>query len=245
MEGPPIRYSGRDGREADAFAFDFKTRQPLDQPLVPAVPGDRFVDRAGGGSRSIEDVARELCAAGPIAVVGTYDGDFHHDPNKPSDYSFSAYAIDVDLDAETGAVSIRNALLVVDVAQIVNPIAHQGQIDGGFVYGIGGALMEEIPIDDKGRAQTPSLNDYKLPTMMDIPPFRTVHVRAPGGWGPFGAKMAGELSNSGVAPAIVNAIYDAAGVRIATFPVTAERVYEALARNIDGRGRRAVDDAVG
>jgi CO/xanthine dehydrogenase Mo-binding subunit len=205
-----------------------KLKAALEARSGMTIAVDRFVDPNGGASRSIEEVAREICGTGPIAVVGTYDGDFHHVPGKPGDYSFSAYAIDVDLDVDTGAVKVRNALLVVDVAQIINPVAHQGQIDGGFIYGIGGALMEEIPIDDKGRPQTPSLNDYKLPTIMDIPPFRTVHVPAPGGWGPFGAKMAGELSNSGVAPAIVNAIYDAAGVRIPNFPVTAERVFDAL-----------------
>ena len=121
-----------------------------------------------------------------------------------------------------------------DVGQIINPIGHQGQIDGGFIYGIGGALMEEMPVDESGRLATASLNDYKLPTIMDIPPFRTVLVEGAPGRGPFGAKMAGELSNSGVAPAIVNAIALAAGVRLFEFPITSERLFEALLAK-DGR----------
>ena len=206
-----------------------KLRAELEARSGMVIREDRFVDPITGRSIAIEDLAPELCTDGPIEVIGTYDGDYHHDPHSPGDYSFSAYAIDVDLDAQTGAIAVRNALLVVDVGQIINPIAHDGQIEGGFVYGIGGALMEEIPINDKGRPETPSLNDYKIPTMMDLPPFRMVKVRAPDvAYGPFGAKMAGELSNSGVAPAIVNALCEAAGVRVFAFPVTAERVYDAL-----------------
>ena len=88
--------------------------------------------------------------------------------------------------------------------------------------------MEELPVDESGKVTTLSLGEYKLPTMMDIPPFRTVLVRAEPGAGPYGAKMAGELSTSGVAPALANAIYRAVGVRLSEFPVTSERVYEAL-----------------
>jgi CO/xanthine dehydrogenase Mo-binding subunit len=67
-----------------------------------------------------------------------------------------------------------------------------------------------------------------VPTMMDLPPLRTILVEAPA-QGPYGAKMAGELSNSGVAPGIANAVYDAVGVRLFSFPITSERIYEELA----------------
>ena len=159
-------------------------------------------------------------------MTGAYDGDFHD--SKDGDYSCSAFCLDVAVDRDTGAVRIVDALLVAEVGQIINPIAHQGQLDGGFIYGVGGALMEEMPVDESGKIQTLSLGEYKLPTIMDIPPFRTVFVESAPGKGPYGAKMAGELSNSGVAPALVNAIADAVGVRVARFPVTSERVYAAL-----------------
>lgn len=122
---------------------------------------------------------------------------------------------------------ITDVLFVTDVGQIISPVGHQGQIDGGFVYGLGGALMEELPVDESGKITTLSLGEYKLPTMRDLPPFRTVLVPA-SGLGPYGAKMAGELSNSGVAPALANAIYNAVGVRLQTFPLTSERIYHAL-----------------
>ncbi len=88
--------------------------------------------------------------------------------------------------------------------------------------------MEEVTLDESGKVETQSLGEYKLPTIRDMPPLRTVLVRARDAQGPFGTKMAGELSNSGVAPAIANAIYAAAGVRLDRFPLTAERVYRAL-----------------
>jgi CO/xanthine dehydrogenase Mo-binding subunit len=131
------------------------------------------------------------------------------------------------VDGETGAFEILDTLFVTDVGAIINPVAHQGQLDGGFIYGLGGAVMEEMPADESGKITTLSLGEYKLPTINDLPPFRTVLVPSEG-QGPYGAKMAGELSNSGVAPALINAIYNAAGVRLNEFPITSERIYDAL-----------------
>jgi putative selenate reductase molybdopterin-binding subunit len=190
------------------------------------------------GSFSAADGTRTLSYAdgvaaatknGPVHVVGEFDGT-KHDAEHPADYSFSAFAFDVRVDTGTGAFDVRDALLVADVGTILNPVAHQGQIDGGFVYGWGSSTMEEMPIDESGKLTSLSLGDYKIPSMRDIPPMRTILVAAPGAGGPFGSKMAGELSNSGVAPALVNAVAKAAGVRLSEFPVTAERIYTALQR---------------
>ena len=85
-----------------------------------------------------------------------------------------------------------------------------------------------MPIDESGKLTSLSLADYKIPSMKDIPPLRTVLVEAPAAGGPYGAKMAGELSNSGVAPALMNAVSNAAGVRLHEFPITAERIFTAL-----------------
>ena len=166
--------------------------------------------------------AAVLCAEGDVATEGSYV------PDGPDDFSFCGFAIETDVDLETGALRVTDAVIVCDVAEIINPIGHQGQIDGGFAAGIGSALMEEITLDESGKVETLSLGEYKLPTMRDMPPLRTVLVRARGAQGPFGTKMAGELSNAGVAPAIANAIYDAAGVRLDRFPLTSERIYDAL-----------------
>jgi CO/xanthine dehydrogenase Mo-binding subunit len=87
--------------------------------------------------------------------------------------------------------------------------------------------MEDLVIED-GRVATPSLGEYKLPTSMDMPPLEIIYVPTTVGPGPFGAKMAGEATNSQVAPAIANAIADAVGVRITETPLSAEKVRRAL-----------------
>jgi CO/xanthine dehydrogenase Mo-binding subunit len=88
-----------------------------------------------------------------------------------------------------------------------------------------------MPIDESGKLTSLSLGDYKIPSMKDIPPMRTILVETRSAGGPYGSKMAGEMTNSGVAPAIVNAVANCAGVRLAEFPITAERIYAALARS--------------
>jgi CO/xanthine dehydrogenase Mo-binding subunit len=201
-------------------------RDELEKRSGMKLRDDAFVG-AGGTRESFEAVAARLCADGPIEVAGTYDGN-HDDPHHEGDFTFTAFSIEVDVDRETGTLRVTDALMVCDVGEIINPVAHQGQIDGGFIYGIGTALMEELLIDESGKVTTLSLGEYKLPTMMDIPPFRSVTIAGTPGEGPGGAKMAGELSNTGVAPAIANAVYNAVGVRLTEFPMTSERLYEAL-----------------
>jgi CO/xanthine dehydrogenase Mo-binding subunit len=187
---------------------------------------DRFFGE-GGRSETFEAVAARVCADGPIEVIGQHDAT-HHDAHHEGDFTFSAYSIDVDVDRETGALTIADVLVVIDVGEIINPVAHQGQIDGGFIYGLGSSLMEETVTDESGKVATLSLGEYKLPTIMDIPPFRTVLVTGNPGEGPYGAKMAGELTNTGVAPAIANAVHNAVGVRLTELPITSERIYTAL-----------------
>jgi CO/xanthine dehydrogenase Mo-binding subunit len=114
-----------------------------------------------------------------------------------------------------------------DVGQIVNPIGHQGQIEGAIMQGIGYALMEEVQVED-GRVTTLSLGDYQLPTMRDTPPLTTVLVESAHGVGPYHIQGIGESPLTPVAPAIANAVADAIGVRIRDLPITAEKVYCAL-----------------
>lgn len=183
---------------------------------------DAFVNLdAPSDKRPFAKVADQISRGSPVEISGAYDGDVHHD--EGSDFNFAAFMAEVHVDRETGAVDVRDIVFSADVGAILNPVAHQGQIDGGFVYGLGGALMEELPIED-GKVTALNLGEYKLPTQMDTPPFRTVLVPTEVGPGPWGAKMAGEVSQSGVAPAIANAIRDAVGVRLTSLPVSAEKI---------------------
>ena len=126
-----------------------------------------------------------------------------------------------------GQVSVRHFTTAHDVGTVINPLGHQGQIEGGLIQGLGYALMEELPTED-GRISTLNLGEAKLPTIADIPPLTTVLLEDPAGPGPFRAKAIGEGSISAVAPAIANAVADACGVRILDLPITAEKVYFAL-----------------
>ena len=188
--------------------------------------GDRFV--AGPDeSASFDEVAARLGAGAPVEVTGSY-GDVPHDHDVGGDFNAAVYAVEVEVDPETGTVRVRDALQVVDVGTVINPLAHQGQLNGGFAFGVGAALMEDLPVDDGGKVAALSLGEYKLPTSMDMPPLRTVLLHTPIGPGPFGAKAVGEVTNSGVAPAIANAIHDAIGARVTQLPITAERVLAAI-----------------
>ena len=89
--------------------------------------------------------------------------------------NFYAYMVEVEVDPETGAVTPLEIVAVIDTGTIINPIAHQGQVDGGFIYGWGQAVTEEL-IHDNGTMTTLSLAEYKLPTMADVPPFRTIRL---------------------------------------------------------------------
>jgi CO/xanthine dehydrogenase Mo-binding subunit len=188
---------------------------------------DRFV-RTDGSALPVpfDDMAPRLVERGGIEATGTYDtAELGH--GDGSEGGYCVYMVEVEVDPETGQVRPVDVVLVVETGTVINPVAHQGQIDGGFIFGLGNALTEEILIDE-GKVGTLNLGEYKLPSIADVPPFRTVLAVEDNGWGPFGAKAVGELANNPVAPAVANAIADAVGARVRTVPCTAERVLEAL-----------------
>lgn len=186
---------------------------------------DRFVVDESGEDASFLEVAQRIAQGEPVTVDGGYDS--AHGPDEPADFNFSATLVEVAVDRETGQVRVVDALLSLDVGAVINPVAHRGQVLGGFVYGVGGALMEDLDVEG-GKVTTLSLGEYKLPTEEDVPPLRVVYCPTDVGSGPYGAKMAGEVSNAGVAPAIANAVEAACGARVTELPITSERVLEAL-----------------
>jgi CO/xanthine dehydrogenase Mo-binding subunit len=187
--------------------------------------GDRFM--AGSETASFGEVAEKIARGEAVEVAGTHVPSSHHEADV-GNANFTAFAVDVEVDPETGQIGLADVLQVADVGTIINPVAHDGQLRGGFGFGLGAALMEELAIAD-GRVLTPNLSEYKLPTQMDMPPYRVVYVESVGP-GPFGAKMAGELSNCAVAPAIANAVAEATGARITDLPLSSEAVLRALGR---------------
>ena len=143
---------------------------------------------------------------------------------EPEDVTyFSAQVAEVQVDLETGQVDVLRLVTAHDVGTVINPLAHQGQIDGGVVTGLGLALTEEL-LSDAGRVLNGNLGEYKLPTIADVPPLQTVLIHTPGGTGPYEAKAIGELANNATAAAIANAVSDATGCQLFELPITAERV---------------------
>jgi CO/xanthine dehydrogenase Mo-binding subunit len=163
-------------------------------------------------------------ATGPLSVS------VYEDYPYPEDISYiCAQVVEVEVDRETGAVRVHRIVSAHDVGTVINPISHQGQIDGAIVMGVGQGLMEEL-IMENGRVTNSNLGDYKMPTARDIPELKTVLVKSTGGVGPLDAKPIGEFANNGPPAAIANAVADAVGVRLFELPVTAEKIYRALKR---------------
>ena len=138
---------------------------------------------------------------------------------------------EVEVDQETGQIKLTKLTTVHDTGTIINPIGHQGQINGGAIMGVGFGLQEEL-VRENGFVSTLSFADYKIPNIADIPELTTIVLEEPGkGVGPYNIKAIGESPNAPTAAAIANAIADASGVRIRDLPVTAEKLYEALQRS--------------
>ena len=148
--------------------------------------------------------------------------------------SFYAQGAEVEVDQETGQVRVLRIVSAHDVATIINPVLHQGQIEGGMIQGLGFSLMEDLS-DEDGKILPASLGDYKMPNVKDVPIHETIFVREARGPAPFDSKPIGEHSTSPTAAAIMNAIYDATGVQIMETPITAEKVYRALKDQANSR----------
>jgi CO/xanthine dehydrogenase Mo-binding subunit len=152
----------------------------------------------------------------------------YEDYPYPEDISYiCAQVAEVEVDPETGSVQVRRVVSAHDVGTIINPITHQGQIDGAVIMGMGQGVMEELVMDE-GKVTNNNLGDYKMPTIRDIPELKTVLVKSTGGVGPLDSKPIGEFANNGPPAAIANAVADAVGVRLFELPVKAEKIYQAL-----------------
>lgn len=194
-----------------------------------ALEGTMLVARQGEQQVRI-DVAR--LSADERGDVARGEGYFNP-PTVPLDddgqgvpyasYAFGAHIAELELDVELGTVRLRHVHAAHDVGRAINPTLVEGQICGGIAQGIGFALMEEYV---SGR--TDNLHDYLIPTSGDVPPISIHLIEDPDPLGPYGAKGVGEPALIPTAPAILNAIHDATGVRVRRLPATPARLRAAL-----------------
>jgi len=149
-------------------------------------------------------------------------------------YGCSAQVVQVSVDMETGKVTVDRMTDAHDCGFAINRTSVEAQMEGSLSMGLGEAMFEEVKFDDKGRILNANLGEYKIPTALDMPPIDAIIVESNEPNGPFGAKEVGEGAIMPTIPAILNAVYNATGVRIWELPLTPERVYMALKRKKDG-----------
>lgn len=142
-------------------------------------------------------------------------------------YTFNACGIELVVDTLTGLVEIERAVFAQDVGRAVNPHLVEGQMDGGFAMALGYILFEDLNLKD-GKIYNNKFSKYLIPTAMDTIKVENIIVEDPESTAPYGAKGIGEPVMIPVGPAILNAIYDAIGVRITELPVTPERLIKAI-----------------
>jgi selenium-dependent xanthine dehydrogenase len=134
-------------------------------------------------------------------------------------YSYAAQAVEVEVDLDTGEVRVVRAVGATDVGKAINPLGLQGQVEGGVIMGVGHALTEEF-IVEKGQIFTDYLSRYRMPSIHHVPDeIKVIIVEDPTIDGPYGGKGVGEISTMPIPPAIVNAVYNACGVRFHRIPI--------------------------
>lgn len=189
----------------------------------------RVMVTEGEHARSLELAALPQDERGYVlAAEATFDP-----PTSPLDadgqgvpyavYGFGAHMAEVEVDTELGTVRVLKITAAHDVGRAINPTLVEGQIEGGAAQGLGLALMEEF---HPGRGE--NLHDYLIPSAGDMPPVESILIEDAAPIGPFGAKGIGEQALIPTAPAILNAIHDATGVRIRRVPATPDRVRAAI-----------------
>jgi xanthine dehydrogenase molybdenum-binding subunit len=219
-----------DFRSVKADQFDLKDGW-LFVPKAPKLPWLRvelgrllraihFAEEGGKGTTFTEESFYE-----PPTELPDWEKGYG---NMSANYSFGVQGVEVEVDEDTGEVTILRLVAVTDIGRVLSLQALKGQMYGGIAQGVGYALYEEIKTEE-GRILNPGFTDYKLPTAADLDfPIELEFVETNDPTGPFGAKGAGEPGMVPTAPAIANAIYDAVGVRIHDLPITPEKVLKAL-----------------
>jgi 4-hydroxybenzoyl-CoA reductase subunit alpha len=152
-------------------------------------------------------------------------------------YSYSACVVELTVDEDTGEIELHDVWIAHDIGRALNPLLVEGQVEGSIYMGIGEALME-AQVFRKGLHKQPSMLEYKSPTTLETPEIHTILVDTDDPEGPFGAKEAGQGPLLPVIPAIVNAVYDAAGVRIDEIPVDPEKILKGLELKRKGKPAR-------
>ena len=176
-----------------------------------------------GKSMSFKEAAAELGKEGPIMAS-------YSENTRGAGPAFATHIVDVEVDPETGKVTVLRYTAVQDVGKAIHPSYAEGQIQGGVVQGIGWALNEEYFYDKDGHLLNGSLLDYRMPTALDLPMIDTVMVEVANPGHPFGVRGVGEVPIVPPGAAIADAIYHAVGLRMTEMPMNPGKIALALAK---------------
>ena len=142
--------------------------------------------------------------------------------------AFGVHIADVEVDPETGKVTVLRYTSIQDAGKAVHPSYVEGQMQGGAVQGIGWALNEEYFFDDRGQMRNASFLDYRMPTCLDVPMIETIIVEVPNPSHPYGVRGVGETPIVAPPATIANAIHKAIGVRMCRLPMSPPALWKAI-----------------
>ncbi len=208
----------------------------LEVPVGRLVAADRRISDAADPSKSLPFAEATVLAEaehGTLGAVGSYTPPRSVAKWKGSGvgptptYSYTAAAVELTADRETGLVRVDKVWIAHDVGKAINPLLVIGQIEGSVYMGLGEALMEE-QVFRKGLHKIPSLLEYKSPTTLEMPAVESILVETLDPEGPYGAKECGQGPLLPVIPAVANALLDALGARVDEVPITPDKVVAAL-----------------
>jgi carbon-monoxide dehydrogenase large subunit len=206
--------------------------------LLEAAADDVVLDATTGRFHVVGTPARSVRWADLAAAAAAGDGrglalvaEADHTPGMPT-FPFGAHVAVVEVDTDTGGVTLRRIVAVDDAGVILNPLLADGQVHGGIAQGAAQALLEEVRYDESGQPLTTSFIDYPVISATELPSFELVRMETPTFVNELGAKGIGESGTIGSIPAVYNAVVDALshlGVRHLETPLTPERIWSALA----------------
>ena len=232
MIGNSVALASRDARaKLDKEIADHWNVQVED---IRAFDGEMWAE--GSNLRMSMEEAVDVCKKRGVVPVGSGSFTAHGTGLDPVDgsgspwqaYVFGCQVAEVEVDTVTGEVQVLGMWASHDVGRVINPRGVEGQIEGGIVQGLGQALMEDYKLEN-GHTTTHGFAKYILPTSLDIPEITSILIEDRDPRSPLGAKGIGEPALVPTAPAILNAIHDATGVRIRSLPATPEKILAALA----------------
>ena len=146
----------------------------------------------------------------------------------PRSVAFNCHGFRIAVHRVTGEIVVLQSIHAADAGVVVNPVQLRGQIKGAIAQGLGWALSEKMVFDDQGRILNPSFRNYRIPAFADIPRSEVFFAKTYDAFGPLGAKSMSEAPINPIAPALANALADAAGLRFGDLPLAPDRIYRRI-----------------